>query len=128
VTALLEPSKLKWADLVEATTPLPTPWAKEEFETRSRAIQAERRKIRAERRPESEMDALFERERDAEERLLGQERYAGKVGAFEGANYEARGFYRPAADCIMFTRDRVPFCPVCRRALDRVIDLYAQRR
>lgn len=128
VTALLEPAELKWADLVEAGTPLPTPWAKEEFETRSRAIQAERRKIRAERRPESEMDALFERERDAEEKLLGREKYAGKVGAFEGANYEARGFYRPAADCIMFTRDRVPFCPVCRRALERVIDLYAKRR
>lgn len=128
VTALLDPAQLKWADLVEAGTPVPTPWAKDEFETRSRAIQAERRKIRAERRPESEMDALFARQRDAEERLLGQERYAGKVGAFEGANYEARGYYRPAADCIMFTRDRVPFCAVCRRALERVIDLYSKRR
>jgi len=27
----------------------------------------------------------------------------------------------------MFTRDRVPFCAVCRRAIDRVIDLYAKR-
>jgi hypothetical protein len=25
----------------------------------------------------------------------------------------------------MFTRDEVPFCQVCRAALDRVIDLYA---
>ncbi len=47
------------------------------------------------------------------------------VGAFEGAMYEARGYYRPQADCIMFTRDRVPFCAVCQQALSEVIDLYA---
>ena len=52
--------------------------------------------------------------------------HAGKVGAFEGANYEARGFYRPQADCIMFTRDNVPFCAVCRRAIEQILDLYAR--
>ena len=40
--------------------------------------------------------------------------------------YRAAGLYRPAADCVMFTRDRVGFCPVCRRAIERVIDLYAR--
>ncbi len=127
VTALLDPEHLKWKGLVAAGTPLPTPWEKEAFEKRSREIQAERRKIRAEKRPESEMDALFSRERDEEEARLGAEKYAGKVGAFEGANYEATGYYRPQADCIMFTRDRVPFCGVCRHAIERVIDLYAKR-
>ncbi|MDQ3474285.1 MAG: M64 family metallopeptidase, partial [Acidobacteriota bacterium] len=48
----------------------------------------------------------------------------GKVGAFEGAMYEARGYYRPEVDCIMFTRTN-QFCKVCRRAIDRVIDLYS---
>ena len=38
--------------------------------------------------------------------------------------YEAKGYYRPQVDCIMFTRDEVPFCAVCRRAIERVIDLY----
>ena len=52
--------------------------------------------------------------------------YSGRVGAFEGAAYEARGLYRPEADCIMFTRDSVCFCRVCRRAIDRIIDLYAR--
>jgi hypothetical protein len=47
------------------------------------------------------------------------------VGAFEGANYAAKGFYRPQTDCIMFTRDQVPFCRVCQSAIERVIDLYA---
>jgi len=124
VTALHDPARLKWRDLVAADTPLPTSWGKEEFERRSREIQAERRQIRAEKRPEDEMDALFERQRDDEEARLGAERYAGRVGAFEGANYEATGYYRPQVDCIMFTRDRVPFCAVCRRAIERVIDLY----
>ena len=127
VTALLDPAELKWRDRVARDTPLPTPWAKKEFDERSREIQAERRKIRAEKRPESDMDALFLRQRDEEEKRLGAEQYAGRVGAFEGANYESLGYYRPAADCIMFTRDRVPFCPVCRHALERVIDLYARR-
>jgi hypothetical protein len=126
VTALHDPASLKWRELVDPGTPLPTPWNKEAFEARSREIQAERRKIRAANRPESEMDALFTRQRDEEEKRLGAETFAGKVGAFEGANYEAQGYYRPAADCIMFTRDRVPFCPVCRHALERVIDLYAK--
>jgi len=112
VTALHDPDHVKWQELVEAGTPLPTPWEKEAFETRSREIQVERRRIRAERQPESVMDTLFARQRDEEERRLGAERWAGKVGAFEGANYEAKGFYRPQADCIMFTRDRVPFCAV----------------
>ena len=128
VTALLDPATLKWKDLVAPGTPLPTPWAKEAFEARSREIQTERRKIRAEKRPESEMDALFTRQRDEEEKRFAAEPFAGKAGAFEGANYEAKGYYRPAADCIMFTRDRVPFCPVCRHAIDRVIDLYAKRK
>jgi hypothetical protein len=66
------------------------------------------------------------RQRDDEEKRLGAERFAAAVGAFEGANYEAKGFFRPQADCIMFTRDRVPFCKVCRHAIERVIDLYAK--
>ena len=41
--------------------------------------------------------------------------------------YEARGYYRPQVDCIMFTRDSVPFCRVCQRAISRVIDLLTQQ-
>lgn len=127
VTALHDPDHLKWGDLVAGSTPLPTPWDKAGFEERSREIQAERRRIRAEKRPEAEMDRLFVRQRDEEEKRLGGEKYAKEVGAFEGANYEATGFFRPQTDCIMFTRDRVPFCAVCRQAIERVIDFYAGR-
>jgi hypothetical protein len=126
VTALLDPAALKWRDLVTPGTPLPTPWAKERFEEQSRTFQARRREIRQRNAPEEEMDAHFTRQRAADEQLLKSMPFAAAVGAFEGASYEARGLYRPQADCIMFTRDRVGFCAVCRRAIGRIIDLYAK--
>jgi hypothetical protein len=27
--------------------------------------------------------------------MLGAQKYVGKVGTFEGANYESKGYYRP---------------------------------
>jgi len=125
VTALKDPAELKWKALVAASTPLPTPWEKDAYETHAREVQQQRKQIRSQRRPESEMDALFTSQRDWEEKFLGSQKFAGKVGAFEGAMYEARGYYRPQVDCVMFTRDRVPFCAVCQQALSEVIDLYA---
>ena len=77
ITALRRPGELKWRDLVEPGTPLPTPLS-----------------------------------------------FAGKVGAFEGAGYEARGLYRPEAECIMGARTVIDFCRVCQRAISRVIDLH----
>ena len=124
VTALLDPDNLKWKDLVAPGTPIPTPWDKETFDARSREYQKRRAQIRAENRPEQEMEALFRENREFEVRFFAAEKYAGKVGAFEGAMYEAKGYYRPEVDCIMFTRSQA-FCTVCRRAINRVIDLYA---
>jgi hypothetical protein len=123
VTALLDPAQLKWKDMVTAGTPIPTPWNKEEFETYSRSIQARRREIRRQNRPEAEMDALFTEEKRHEDQLLGAGKYAAAIGAFEGAMYEAKGYYRPQVNCIMFTRHDA-FCAVCRRAIERVIALY----
>ena len=79
ITALLDPPALKWRDLVEPGTPLPTPMA-----------------------------------------------FAGKVGAFEGANYEAHGLYRPEAECIMGAAGLIPFCRVCQRAISRAIDRHTR--
>jgi hypothetical protein len=124
VTALLDPSMLKWKDLVVQGTPVPTPWKKAEFEAYEHEIQAERRKIRAENRPESEMNALFQKEKKHEDELLASDTYSDRVGAFEGANYEAKGFYRPQENCMMFTRYE-KFCAVCRRAIERIIGMYS---
>jgi len=123
VTALHDPAALKWKDLVTPGTPLPTPWSKEAFEKHSAEVQAERRRLRATAAPESAMDALFATEKDWETRFLSTMTHSGHVGAFEGASYEPKGLYRPEADCIMFTRDDVGFCRVCRRAIERAIAL-----
>ena len=123
VTALLDPAALKWKDLVTPGTPLPTSWPKEAYEKRSRAYQEVRARLRADNRPETEMEALFARNKRDDAEMFAT--FRGVVGAFEGARYEATGYYRPAADCIMFTRADF-FCDVCRRALERVIDTYSK--
>jgi hypothetical protein len=125
VTALHDPATLKWRDLIQHDTPLPTQWDKERFEAHARDIQARRQVLIDTRAPEEEFDALFREQRAIEIAMLGSTPYAGHVGAFEGANYEARGLYRPEVDCIMFSRNMLRFCVVCRRALERIIDLYA---
>jgi hypothetical protein len=126
VTALLDPATLKWKDLMAPGTPVPTPWPKTEFENHAKGIQERRRQIRAGNRPEAEMDALFREQMAHDTRLLGTGEHARKVGAFEGANYEARGYFRPQADCLMFSRDQVPFCLVCQRAIATILDLYSR--
>jgi hypothetical protein len=116
----------KWQDLVTAGTPLPTSWSKAEFEAMQKDVQARRRKIRAEKRPEEEMEALFREEQQRADALLGQGPHAHAVGAFEGALYEASGYYRSEANCLMFTR-HTSFCAACRRGIERVIDLHTRR-
>ena len=123
VSALLDPAALKWKDLVKPGTLLPTPWEKEAYEKRSRAYQEVRTRLRAENRPEAEMEALFAK--NSKEDVAMFAKYRGAVGAYEGARYEATGYYRPEADCIMFTRADF-FCAVCRRALEKVIDGYSR--
>jgi len=126
-TALHDSATLKWRDLITAGTPLPTPWPKDAYEAQSKAFQDRRRAIRAANKPEAEMEALFAEQQKKDTELLSSGPHAHAVGAFEGALYEARGYYRPQVDCIMFTRDNVPFCRVCQRAISRVIDLLTQR-
>lgn len=125
VTAMMNPSELKWRHLVGPQTPLPTPWPKEIYEENSLAYQARRTKLREENRPESEMNQLFRENQDFVENLFSRAEYRNVVGAFEGANYQAQGFYRPALNCIMFTRTE-KFCPVCSAAIEQVIDEYTK--
>jgi len=125
-TALLDPATLKWKDLVLPDTPIPTPWNKEAYEQYSREYQKRRTQIRKDNRPESEMEALFRENLAYEQAMFRREKYWGRVGAFEGAMYESKGYYRPEVDCIMFSRTN-HFCAVCRRAIERIINLYARR-
>jgi hypothetical protein len=123
VTALADPGKPKWP--TTEGTPLPTPWPKAKFESFQREIQFRRAQLRAQRRPESEMSALFREEQAFVQSLFEGEPHQHAVGAFEGANYEARGFFRPQMQCLMFTRSSA-FCRVCEDAVEDIIDLYSQ--
>ena len=123
VTALMDPKQLKWGSLASSTNPIPTPWNKEQFESYSLSIQKRRGQLRKDRRPEAEMEALFQEELQHEQQMFAAERYIGQVGAFEGAMYESRGYYRPEIDCFMFSRTN-HFCKVCQHAIEQVIKMY----
>ncbi|MEE9224861.1 MAG: M64 family metallopeptidase [Bacteroidota bacterium] len=119
ITALLDPKQLKWKRLVSAGTPIPTPWESVQYDS----IGALRRKL-----DRLAPDYYEKREpyHVAQAKLLLTSKYARKVGAFEGAGYSAKGLYRPAVDCRMFSLSLPDFDPVCRAAIKRVIDFYAR--
>lgn len=81
ITALLDTTNVKWGDLIEEETPIPTP---------------------------------------------DDSTYAGVVGCFEGAGYSAKGLYRATLDCRMFSKSLIDFCPVCRRAIEEMIDFHTK--
>ncbi len=123
VTALQNPARLKWQHLVEHSTPLPTPWPKQQYDEHALEYQARRVELRKEDAPEAQMNALFRENQNFISELFGQSEHKDTVGAFEGANYQSTGYYRPAMDCLMFTRSD-HFCPVCSEAIEEIIDLY----
>ena len=70
---------VKWKDMIEPGTPIPTPATAE---------------------------------------------YKDKVGVYEGAGYMSKDFYRPMQDCLMNHFQCEEFCPVCKRAIVRMIEFY----
>ena len=72
---------IKWKNLVDKDTPIPTPETKE---------------------------------------------YLNKVGAFEGGGYVDKGIYRPMQDCTMKSIIVNHFCPVCKNAIQKMIDFYTE--
>jgi hypothetical protein len=119
LTALNDAATLKWKNLVEQGTPLPTPWDKAKFDSLEQA------RAKLDRLAPDYYEKREPLYRQSQE-LLKNAQYAGKVGAFEGAGYMSRGLYRPAVDCRMFTLSLVDFDPVCRAAIERMIDYYVQ--
>jgi len=126
VTALLDPDNLKWKQYVDSSTALPTPWNQERYDKASYEYQEKRTALRNSGAPESEVEKLFREVKAITEPMLKSEQYFGKVGAFEGASYRAKGLYRSEVDCIMFTRNPDYFCKVCSAAILNVIDLYTK--
>ncbi|HEX2865544.1 MAG TPA: M64 family metallopeptidase [Ignavibacteriales bacterium] len=52
--------------------------------------------------------------------------YEKTVGVFEGGGYVAKGVYRPSVDCTMKSISVNNFCPVCRKAIEKMIGFYSE--
>lgn len=126
ITALLDPHHLKWQSMIEPGTPIPTPWPKDCYEDSLRDSQKSVDRMRAENRPASDVEEARRQAREKAEHCMSTGPYADKVGAFEGAMYETRGYYRPQQQCIMISGDQ--FCAVCRHAIEEIIDMYSATR
>ena len=55
-----------------------------------------------------------------------EKQYEHTIGVFEGGGYEAEGIYSPHMDCLMKTFKGHEFCPVCQRAIERMILYYTE--
>lgn len=135
ITALLDPENLKWRDLISKDIEIPTPWEKEEFEKMDLELQKIRNelnskiaKMKREKASKSEIEKLeeeaeklsFQHAKKVDE-FLSKSKFVGKVGAFQGAGYSAKGLYRPMLDCIMFSKGSKPYCKVCEKAIKDII-------
>ncbi len=140
ITALLDPNNLKWKKWATPGIAIPTPWEKEEFDRMDNAYQKTRQEInsriasmkrsgapRAEvEKIEAESEKLSWENAKTVDDFLGKSKFWGMTGACEGAGYSAKGLYRPAVDCLMFTKGTKPFCKVCEEAVIRVIKYYSE--
>ena len=90
----------KWQDMLPAGTPIPTPVDNIEMQ--------DVRKIWKKLPPEQ------------------KEILNSKLGVYEGAGYQAHGVYRPVQECRMKINECEHFCPVCSRAIERMIDYQTQ--
>lgn len=111
--------EVKWNHLINPSTPLPTPWQKETYDS----LEAERAKLNR-LAPEyyTKREHLLQQTRA----ILQDTQWKGKVGLFEGAGYLSRGMYRPALDCKMFSLNPVDFDPVCAEAIERMMNMYTK--
>ena len=73
----------------------------------------------------AQMNELLREIQQFSESLFAAADHASTIGAFEGANYQAQGFFRSEMNCLMFTRT-TRFCQVCSDAIEQVIDEYTQ--
>lgn len=55
-----------------------------------------------------------------------EKKYEHTIGVFEGGGYEPIGMYSPHMDCLMKTFNGHEFCPVCQRAIERMILYYSE--
>ncbi len=119
ITALVEKKNVKWSEFLTPGIEIPTPWEKAQYDSIT-ALQSRLDRLAPDyyQKREPYFKALVE--------IRTTSKYAGKVGAFEGAGYASKGLYRPSLDCRMFSLSLVDFDPVCGAAIKRVIDYYTK--
>jgi len=49
-----------------------------------------------------------------------------EIGVYEGGGYQSKGVYRPSQECRMKINEAPVFCPVCERAIRRIINYYTE--
>jgi hypothetical protein len=127
--------KAKWADKLDPSLAVPTPWRKAEFDAMDNAYQVRRTeldalvaKLMTTGAPAAEVNkALVESEdlsRSHQQKVdawFAQQPENGKVGVFEGAGYCSTGVYRSQLDCIMFSKGLKDFCAACGAGVREVI-------
>ena len=126
ITALFDPKNLKWKHLVEDGTPLPTPWGQDAYDSIAVVYQQNRKDMIEAGASTIEIDKLSKEFKQLTNSMLKSQKYYGKVGAFEGGGYLAKGLYRPEIECIMLSFNRSDYCRVCSEAIENMIDWYVK--
>jgi hypothetical protein len=142
ITALLDPGRVKWADLLSPGIAIPTEYGKDRIEAlqaglresraaRAKALDAAKRKG-ASARDLQAIEAKFKAADDATAGKIAAVRaeygpLVDKVGVFEGAGYASKGLYRSMIYCLMIGSPKNEFCKACERAIARMIDFTCGR-
>ena len=126
ITALLHPPRVKWQQFVTPGIPIPTPWDKATYDRMVEEYQKTMQKLRESGAGAAKIADVQRRYRKKMQHFFQRHPYRGKIGAFEGAGYASRGLYRPALDCIMFSRTTAGFDAVCGNAIQQVIYHYSK--
>ncbi len=119
ITTLTDKNQLKWAVLIKPGTSIPTPWEKSKYDSLLTAAKQLDKKA-------ADYDEKDKWLHQKAQEILDCPQYQDIVGCFEGAGYASKGVYRPAIDCRMFSKSLKSFCPVCRNAIEKMIDFQVE--
>jgi hypothetical protein len=142
LTALLDPQNLKWKDLVTPGTAIPTPWGQERYDSLSIAVgtlgkeQSDKinqmKKVGAADKELAQVREEFNTRRQKLQKeirdFMMNHPLRGKIGAFEGAGFSAKGFYRPTLNSLMnqFNEQDKTYYKVNEQAIVRMINYLTE--
>jgi len=126
LSILQDPANLKWKQLVESGTPLPTPWEKEKYDQRNEDYVQKSAEMKMTGKSNHELNKLKDNFTEATNRFFEDHPYRDRIGAFEGGGYAFKGIYRPALECQMFSNRTKNFDQVCQKAIERRIIFLTQ--